>query len=265
MATTRSPRPAALARSGAELGLRRLTELLVEPLGLRPEDELVVVPVGALQQVPWPALHPGPTSLAPSASSWARSLQPGDPPREHVVLVSGPGLPGAVAEVRALRSHHPDAVVLEPPDSTVDAVAAALAGADLVHLACHGRLRADNPAFSSLVLSDGPLSVHEIDLRGLAPRRVVLAACDSAADVALEGNELFGFVTALFARGTTAVAASIVAVPDVDAVPLMCALHEQLVLGQRLAPALHAARATLDLDDPGAFVNWCAFAAYGAG
>jgi hypothetical protein len=131
-------------------------------------------------------------------------------------------------------------------DQTDELRLGSLGGADLVHLACHCVLRADNPAFSALRLGDGPLSVHEIDLRGLAPRRVVLAACDSAADVAYEGDEMLGFVSALLARGTTALVASVVPVPDLDAVPLMVALHEQLGRGVAVGPALHAARAALN-------------------
>ena len=85
--------------------------------------------------------------------------------------------------------------------------------ADLAHMACHGRLRADNPAFSSLQLHDGLLTLHEMEIRRIAPHRMVLAACDSAVDTAYEGNELLGFVSALMARGTCGLVASIVVVP----------------------------------------------------
>ena len=103
------------------------------------------------------------------------------------MLVAGPDVPGGVREIELLGELYPDAVVLRPPDSTAGAVTAALAGADLAHLACHGRVRSDNPIFSSLLLSDGPLTVHELELRGAggrAPRRIVLAACESGSEVA---------------------------------------------------------------------------------
>ena len=44
----------------------------------------------------------------------------------------------------------------------------------------------------------------------------------------------------------------------------MTAVHRQLARGDTLAQALHAARATLDLSDPRAFINWCTFSAHGA-
>ena len=155
--------------------------------------------------------------------------------------------------------------MLAPPASTVAGTVEALAGAGLAHLACHGRLRADNPSFSALELVDGQLTVHELDRRGIAPRRVVLAACDSAADVSLAGDELLGFVSALLARGTAGLVASVVEVGDVEAVDLMRGLHERLGRGASMAAGLHAARAALDPADPRQFVNWCAFTAYGAG
>jgi hypothetical protein len=171
----------------------------------------------------------------------------------------------SLAEVEALRRLHPRPAVLQPPDSTVGAVVRALDGVALAHLACHGRLRSDNPAFSSLLLSDGSLTVHELYLRSIAPRLMVLASCDSAADVTYEGDELLGFVSALFARGTAGLVASPILVPDTEAVDLMRRLHEGILGGATLAVALHAARAALDRDDPAAFVNWCAFTAFGAG
>jgi CHAT domain-containing protein len=178
--------------------------------------------------------------------------------------VEGPSLPGATTEVRRLRALYPDAVAISPPESTTAEVLRRLDGAGLVHLACHGWLRADNPLFSSLVLSDGPLTVQELHTSGVAPHRLVLASCQSGADVAYAGDEVVGFIGSVLARGTAGVVASVAAVPDVAAVDLMYALHERLTQGRTLAHALFDARASLDRTDPAAYVNWCTFSAYGA-
>ncbi|MGY1694408.1 CHAT domain-containing protein [Geodermatophilus sp. SYSU D00814] len=254
----------AAARAAAEHALDRLADLLLSPLGLPADVPLVVVPDGRTRRVPWPALHGAPVSTAPSAALWARTAAA---PRSAgpVVLVAGPRLPGAVAEVEAVRRSHPEATVLTGAAATVAATTGALAGAGLAHLACHGRLRSDNPSFSALELADGLLTVHELDRRGIAPRRVVLAACDSAADVPYAGDELLGLVSALLARGTTGVLASTVAVGDAESVGLMDAVHRGLAAGLTGADALHAARAALDPADPRSFVHRCAFGAYGAG
>lgn len=259
----RTPSTAMAARSGAADGVRRLVALLLKPLELPQDAPLVVVPVGELQRIPWPPLHTAPVTVAPSASFWARTRLR-QRSSDRVVLVAGPRLPGAVAEVDMLRGLHAGATVLVPPASTVDEVAAALRAAGLAHLACHGVLRSDNPTFSSLLFSDGPLTVHELALRGIAPHRMVLAACDSGADVVYEGNEMLGFVSALMARGTAGVVGSMVLLPDLDAVPLMRSLHEQILTGATLADALHLARTGMDQEPDGGFLTWCAFNAFGA-
>jgi tetratricopeptide (TPR) repeat protein len=276
------PRPeadVAAARASADLRIRRLAELLLAPLQVPAHGELVIVPFPDLQGVPWSALHGGPVSLAPSATFWARSAvaaaewrssaraaaaDVGGGTRDGVVLVAGPGLPGAIAEVESLAGIHPPATRLMPPASTADAVADALAGAGLAHLACHGTLRADNPMFSSLLLSDGPLTVQEIYARGLAPHRLVLAACESGTLIGYEGDEVLGFVSALLARGTAGILASTVAVPDVETAGLMIEVHRRLAHGFTLARALHEARAAQDTSDPASFVSWCTFNAHGA-
>ena len=260
----------AAARASADLRIRRLTELLIAPLGLSADVELVVIPLPGLDGIPWAALHRGPVCLAPSATFWARTADGAKAPPAsggadpNVALVAGPGLPGAIEEVESLARLYPSAQQIMPPDSTADAVAGALAGADLAHLACHGALRADNPMFSSLVLSDGPMTVQELYARGLAPPRLILASCESGSQASYAGNEVLGFVSALLARGTVAVLASAAAVPDVPAVGLMTAVHRHLAEGSTLARALHQARQSQDTDDPGSFVNWCTFNAHGA-
>jgi len=176
------------ARLSSDLRIRRLHDLLLAPLGLADPAELVVVPVGELHGIPWSALHTAPVSLAPSAALWARSREaaqrhPG-PGTGTTVLVEGPHLAGATTEVQGLQKLYPDAVAITPPDSTVAEVLRRLDGAELAHLACHGWLRSDNPLFSSLVLSDGPLTVQELHPSGVAPHRLVLASCQSGADVA---------------------------------------------------------------------------------
>jgi tetratricopeptide (TPR) repeat protein len=256
----------AAARLSADLRVERLRALLLRPLAVPGDAELVIVPAGDLHGIPWSALRDAPVSLAPSAALWARTRQ-ARLERDHrgpTVLVEGPSLPGATVEIGRLRRLYPEATVLSPPDSSAQAVLDRVNGAGLVHLACHGWLRADNPLFSSLVLSDGPLTVQELQTSGVAPHRLVLASCQSGADVSYAGDEVLGFISSLLARGTAGVVASVAAVPDVAAVDLMCGLHEQLADGRTLAHALYSARESLNRTDPAAYVNWCTFTAYGA-
>ena len=233
------------------------------------DAELVIVPLAGLQGVPWAALHGGPVCLAPSATFWARSAQAAQA-RPHggtdggVVVVAGPDLPGAAAEVQAVAGIHPSAIRITPPASTADTVAAALADAHLVHLACHGRLRADNPMFSSLLLSDGPLTVQELYARGVAPHRLVLASCESGTQVSYAGDEVLGFVSALLARGTAGHPGEHRRGPRCRGGRPDDRCAPGAGAGATLARALHEARKSQDTDHPRSYVNWCTFNAHGA-
>jgi hypothetical protein len=265
-AVLRTGRFAGHAREAADGALAALTGQLVRPLGLPDDAPVVVVPCAPLRPVLWSGLRRGPVSVASSATLWARSREAARRVRggAGVAAVAGPGLPGAAAEVAAVGAAHPGARVLLPPASTVDATVAAVGDADLAHLACHGRLRTDSPLFSALELTDGSLTLHELLQRGIAPRRVVLAVCDSGLERPYDGGEVLGFVSALMAQGTAGVVASGMEVPDGAAVPLMVALHREVAAGHTLETALYRSRAACDRDDPGTFVAWCALTAYGA-
>lgn len=251
------------ARRSIQAARDTLADRILGPLAVDPAAPLVVVPVGDLQRTPWAPLHAGPVTVVPSARVWLRTLQQ-RPTAPQVALIAGPDLPGAAREVALLCELHPSATVLVAPDSTCEAAVRALRGAGLAHFACHGRLRADSPAFSALLLADGPLTVHELSRRDGAPGRVILAACESGAQVGFPGDEALGFVSALLARGSAGVVASGVLVPDEQTLPLMCELHARLAAGATLSGALWTARQVLDVEDPAQLATWCAFDAYGA-
>jgi tetratricopeptide (TPR) repeat protein len=259
-----SPAARTAARRSADDALAVLATHLIGPLELEAPDGVVVVPVGDLQQVPWTALLDTPVSVAPSASMWVRTATRPSPPVERVALIAGPELAGAFTEIDALSGVYGRADVVVPPQSDIATVTATLANASLAHLACHGLVRSDNPIFSSLLVSDGALTVHELERRGIAPHRIVLAACESSSDVIYPGNEALGFVSTLLAGGTSGLVASSVVIPDWNVVALMTALHSSLRRGSTMAAALHEARASVDRHDPLAFVSWCAFNAFGA-
>jgi hypothetical protein len=220
----------------------RLGEALLGPIDLPPDTEVIVVPTGGLHGVAWgalPDLTGRPTTIAPSATIW---LGDGTAPhrrrRRRVVLVAGPGLPGAEREVDLLRESYPDAEVLTGADAHAARVLAALESADLVHLAAHGRFRADSPLFSSVQLADGPLTVYDLERLRAAPTTVVLSACDAGTVAVRSGDELLGTATALLHLGVTSVVAPVMAVPDDATTPLMVALHERLAANARPAVAL---------------------------
>ena len=229
------------ARLSAQSSLDALREALVDPLGLKDPTGIVVVPVGDLQRTMWTALHEAPVTVAPSAAMWARSRIASSGTTAGTTLIAGPDLPGAVDEVRTLARIHRRANVLVPPASSVANATAGLSGAALVHFACHGTVRVDNPTFSSLLLADGPLTIHDLERDVVAPHRVILAACESGSDTTYDGNESLGFVSTLLARGTAGLIAPSVIVPDWNLQPMMTTIHRALQDGITMATALHRA------------------------
>ena len=212
---------------------------------------LVIVPDGPLHGVAWgalPSLSGRPVATAPSAVAWmattVATTRATDPAGSRAVFAAGPGLDAASGEVRAAaeawRRSGATVEVLTGADATVGAVRAALAGATVAHLACHGRLRADAPPFSALELADGPLTGFDLDLLEAPTATVVLAACDVGAAVTSAGSagEVLGFPGWLLGAGTSTVVASLVPVPDEAGARVFGALTASLAAGTAPAEAL---------------------------
>ncbi|WP_414637544.1 CHAT domain-containing protein [Amycolatopsis sp.] len=234
----------AAVTASAEKRAKLLDELLVRPLADAIGDrELVIVPFGDLYALPWaalPTLRGRPLSIAPSATAWLTAAERNRP--EPVVLVGGPGVPGAIGEVRELRSVYPDATLVDGHDATSEAVLKALDGSGLAHLVAHGAHEPANALFSRLDLIDGPLFAHEAARLEHPPERVVLAACELAMSHIRPGEEALGFAGALLASGSRAVVGAIARVGDRAAADAMTDLHRRMASGT--SPALALAEAT---------------------
>jgi len=270
------------ARELAAAAAARLDDALMLRLApLTGDCPLVVVPTGLLQSLPWaviPSCAGRALTMAPSAATWlrARNASPGgaggveaadraDRAALRVTLVAGPGLPGSASELDAVAALYPAAEVLTGQAATVAAALRALDGADVVHIAAHGRFRGDNAMFSSLVLADGPLTVYDLERLRQAPRAIMLAACDSALSPALPGDEMTGLAAALLAMGTTAVVAALLPVPDAVIGSLALRWHREASAGRTPAEALRAVRAQARETGPQAHVAAAALACLGYG
>ena len=249
----RGGRSETLAASDAT-ALRQAAEcldaLLMRPLrSLFDAAELVIVPPTCLTVVPWsllPSTAGRPVTVTPSATGWYDAV--GRPAVSgRTVLVVGPGLTHAQAEVADLSSVYDNPTVLTNHAAVVGAVCAALDGAAIAHLAAHGEVNADNPLFSALRLADGPLMTYDLGQLGAVPALVVLAACDSLAGAGY-GDELLGMATALLHLGARAVIGSLTPLPDVTARAVMGELHRRLAAGYAPAVALQHARDSISGD-----------------
>ena len=141
--------------------------------------------------------------------------------------------------------HFPHAEVLTRWSATVQALREKAPGCGVVHLACHGMFRADNPMFSSLKLHDGWLTaadVLQLDLRGAL---VVLSACESARNEVLAGDELIGLARGFIGAGAATLVASLWLVQDETTAWLMEKYYDLLGDGVGRAAALRSAQLAL--------------------
>jgi hypothetical protein len=230
------------------------------------DGPLVLVPPAALHPVPWgllPALAARVVTVAPSALAWLRGRDIQPPKDRAVSLVIGPGLDGGRAEVEALADRYPNAEMLAADVATAEKVLASLEGRWLAHIAAHGSFRSDNPLFSSLLMGDGPLTVHDLQRLRRAPYRLVLSSCDSGVTASTGADELLGLIGALGRLGTAGVIAPVVPVNDAASVPLCLALHERLAAGASMAEALRDVRLSAGGDDS-LYATTRAYVAFGA-
>ena len=256
-------------QSAAQAMLRhaalRLDEVLFGPLARDLGDrDLVVIPTGPLQSLPWsvlPFCAGRPLTVSPSAALWFAGRGPHKRPG-HIVVAAGPGLPGARAEADAVAAIYQTAP-LASTMASVQAVTAALDGADVAHLAAHGHLHLHNPLFSSLRFADGPLTVYDLERLHRPPQLVVLAACDIGRPVVPAGDELLGLSAAFIAQGTRQIIASVTSIPDTQATHLMVAFHQALTAGIPAASALAQTQQNLASADAATMATAASFVCIG--
>jgi tetratricopeptide (TPR) repeat protein len=249
----------------ADIGRRLQEAILGDAARLIPDGPVVLAPTARLHGLAWsllPTLNDRPFSIVPSAGQWLRATRTARPRKRRTVLVAGPDLQSGGAEVPLLAKLRPDATLLDGKKATLAAVLDQLDGADLAHLATHGRFRADSPLFSSLDLADGPLTVHDLERLKRAPYRVVLSACESGVLAPVGAEELLGLAAALFSIGSAGLVSSVAEVNDAATATLMVGLHDALAKGADPAAALHRVRQSA-AGDPVAAGTAAAFVALG--
>ena len=217
--------------------------------------KLVIVPHGLLHRVPFHALFDGRSyllerfevSYAPSAKVY--SLCQGRIPRGFdkalVLGVADPSIPAVAEETQAVVQHLPAAELLRDQQATVEALRSKVPGCGVLHLACHGMFRVDNPMFSSLKVGDGWLAASDVIRLDLAGALVTLSACESGRNEVYAGDELMGLTRAFLGAGATTLVASLWLVQDETTAELMENWYEHLSEGLGRATALRNAQLAL--------------------
>lgn len=250
-ATAASALRSLVAPGGTPAGRAGRAELLGRALAridrtvadlVKGDGPVVLVVPAALHTVPWhllPCLDGRPVAVAPSATWWYAAETTGAvAPTAPPVVVAGPRLEQAEPEAVAVAALYPRASLLQGAAASAAAVLAALDGASVAHLACHARIRPDNPLWSSLELADGPLCVFDLERVRRPPSTVVLSGCHTAVGEPV-GDDLLGLSATLLANGTRSLVASVCALPDTELTrDAMTALHKRMAAGMSPAAAL---------------------------
>jgi CHAT domain-containing protein len=233
------------------------------------DDELQVVGHRHLHAVPFDALL---DEVGPWYASLARPVLPAErtPTRAGrltalVLAVPDDDAPSITSEAEMIRHSLPAAEVLVAGAATRRALADRSAGADVVHLACHGVFHRDDPLSSGLRLADGWLRARDIaaGLPALDGAVVVLSACSSGRS-SDHTSEPIGLVSACLTAGARGVVAALWVVDDEVTLELMTHFYRALAAGSEPPAALRQARRAVARRYPHPYY-WGAFRFVGRG
>ena len=221
----------------ADLYLQELYEKLLRPLAdLIGTRDLIVAPVGALYYVPFQALYDGKNyclesrevAYSPSATVWF--TLPNRKPLENTLLIgfADEKIPLVDREIEHLRKIYPQAKSFSGDEATFAAFVANADKFDILHLACHGQFRPENPLFSSLHLADGWITVRDICAQKLNAGLVTLSACETGLNKIFAGDEILGLARGFLSAGAGSLVMSLWTVSDEATVQLMSDFYKNL-------------------------------------
>jgi CHAT domain-containing protein len=251
--------------------LQLLYDQLIRPLELD-QRRLIIVPQGGLHYLPFHALHDGEqylierceVSFAPSAAIFQQCLQRGEHELSRALLmgVADEQAPRILDEIKTLKKVFPDATTLVSDDATAESLRRHATGVDVLHLACHGQFRSDNPLFSALRLADGWFTVRDAYSLKLDNALVTLSACETGANVVAPGDELIGLARGFFSAGARSVLLSLWMVDDETTDQMMVDFYEETRRGRSLSASLRAAQLKMLKERPHPFF-WSPFVLVG--
>jgi CHAT domain-containing protein len=251
-----SPENQKLAAERLRRHAQAIYEALVRPLErLFSGKRLVVIPADFLHYLPFQALHDGEKflvekleityapSLAVLQSCLSRKITA--PESALLVGVADGATPLVEAEIETLARLFKTSVQLKNEAATLENLRKNLAETDVLHLACHGKFRLDNPDFSALNLFAENLTVRDARALHLENKLVVLSACETGLNKIVAGEELFGLTRGFLHAGASALVSSLWTVNDESTADLMRSFYGELIKGSNPGKALQVAQIQL--------------------
>ena len=240
-------------KSRADAYLKKLYDLLLRPLESSAEGlDLVLVPSGCLNYVPFHALHDGDryvvesreVGYSPSAAVWTKlhASRSRNPRNALLVAYADERIPLVNDEVAQLAESLSNATKLTGKRATFASFQEKAGDFDLIHLACHGQFRPDNPMFSSLHLADGWVTVRDVCAKKLNAQLVTLSACETGLSKILAGDEILGLARGFLSAGARSLLLSLWTVNDEATTRLMKSFYENLQRGTGVSASLRIAQ-----------------------
>lgn len=242
--------------------LKALYDKLFKPVEtyLQGVKRLIVIPHGVLHQLPFHALFDGTSylidrfimSYAPSGVAWsvckqrevttAACLDKGTRGESLVVAVADELIPAVLDEARHVAARLGTSRLFLDAQATLETFRVQSSGCRMLHLACHGLFRPNNPSFSSLKLQDGWLLAADVARLNLTGAWVTLSTCESGRSHVAAGDEVIGLVRGFLAAGASSIIVSLWIVHDATTILLMDQHYANLGQGFGRAEALRRAQ-----------------------
>ncbi len=237
----------------ADFYLQKLYEKLLKPLkSFISERDLVIVPVGATHYVPFHALSDGKNYVietrevvySPGATVWRKLSAKPSRKLENALLIgfADERIPLVNREIKTLEKIFRTSKSFTDERATFSAFTKNASKFDLLHLACHGQFRPENPLFSSLHLADGFVTVRDICSHKLKAEVVTLSACETGLNKIFAGDEILGLARGFLSAGASSLILSLWTVNDEATTELMKNLYTELQNGETVAAALRKAQ-----------------------
>lgn len=237
----------------ADFYLQNLYQKLFAPLeNFTRNKDLIIVPAASVFYVPFQALHNGKNylieskkiSYAPSATVWKFLQKKTSNKTENALLMgfADERIPLVNREIEILKKLFPKANTFTGKNANFDVFTKNAGTFDILHLACHGQFRPENPLFSSLHLADGFVTVRDICANKINAELVTLSACETGLNKIFAGDEILGLARGFLSAGANSLVLSLWTVSDEATTELMKQFYLNLQRGDTIAESLQRAQ-----------------------
>lgn len=244
---------AAELKKRTDFYLRKFYDKLFLPLEKFVEQRnLIIIPANSIYYVPFQALRDGENyliesheiSYAPSATVWNFLQQKQRRNLKNALLIgfADERIPLVNQEIKTLQEIFPSAKTFTGEDANFSAFTENAKNFDILHLACHGQFRPENPLFSSLHLADGNITVRDICANKIKAGLVTLSACETGLSKIFAGDEILGLARGFLSAGANSLVLSLWTVNDEATTELMKDFYTNLQRGATVAASLRQAQ-----------------------